>query len=856
MLMINALVMSTAYSQETILPKAIKLIQKNKNDVAQKYLEKLVEKDSVNPEYYYSFSIIYLTDSLSVYNVDTSYQHINTAITQLNSIDDSKILDKLNKDGIDSIALINHKTKIESAAFAESQNKNTEDGYNYFLSFYTHNNWSDSAVVLRNIVAYQSALKENTYSSYRKFMKTYPNANEVKQALVRFERLYFDETTKDNKLSSYIDLLKKYPKTSYREIAEEQILKLSTLTSSNNSFMKFIASYPKSKWVKTATNYIFHLNRSKLPSHLLTDSLNNVNEVDNKLIFPFYKFGLYGFISDQGSEFIAPKYSQISDEYTCNVANDDFLLISKEDTKAIENKLGHKIWIGNYDQVSDLGSGILSIKNGRNTTIIHKSGLEILSGLFDNIKLVNGHFLAVEQNKKWGLYSLLGYPILKTEFQEIEGISEYIILTKNDSYAITNADHLTQVSEGGFLRFNYIYTDYELLKSNNLYVENNGIANIINPNLEYMLPLTIQELEFIPSGIMVKQNNINMFYSYDFQLITENQFYKYAYNKTDVFIKNSMQWQKLNEELLYDSVIIFSNNISMGVRLDSNTFFLQKNRLHKSVEEKFRIIRDNGYHHDKEEYLVFTYDDFINVYNLRGKEIFKGEVEKISALGPNLIVIQQSGKKGVIDSEGNTIVPMTMDAIANYNNGSFAMLSDSKFGIYSKDSVSIAPEYSRALKEYSRDFFIAYKDDYYGLINKMNESVTNFEFEEIRYWNDTSALVKQNFQWKIYDWNRKKVIIQNIKGFEDLSNKNDEIISKMLIEDNYGIYSNKRGTIIPVSYSDILDIGTNDQSIYLAERNIEGADFYVTIYYNSMGEIIHKHAYEAKDYQKILCDME
>jgi len=40
----------------------------------------------------------------------------------------------------------------------------------------------------------------------------------------------------------------------------------------------------------------------------------------------------------------------------------------------------------------------------------------------------------------------------------------------------------------------------------------------------------------------------------------------------------------------------------------------------------------------------------------------------------------------------------------------------------------------------------------------------------------------------------------------------------------------------------------------MAERNIEEADFYVTIYYNEQGEIIYKQAYEGVDYQKMLCE--
>ncbi|MDH5474066.1 MAG: WG repeat-containing protein [Cyclobacteriaceae bacterium] len=851
MLALNTLLLRTAYCQEAT--KAIKLIQKEKVESAEKYLGKLFEKDSINPEYFFSYSIIYLIDTLPKYNVELSYQYITTAIQLYNEVEDIKLLQKFAKEGVDSTLMVYQKSRIEAAAFEEVRIINTEDRYNYFLKVYRENEWSDTVVVLRNKVAFQSALKENTYSSYRKFMETYPKASEIEEARTRFERLYFDENTKDKKLSSYVNFLKKHPETPYREFAEKQILKLSTLSGSFENFLQFITDYPKSKWVKTASDYVFHLNRQNLPQNLLSDSLNNIIEVDQKLFFPIYKFGLYGFITEKGVEVIPPKFTHIASEYTCKATGKDFLLVSAHGEKIIINTLGTTLWKGDYEQVIDLGNGILWIKHKDTSTVLHKSGVTIIDGHLQDVKLINNQLLAVQQNKKWGLYSLLGHTIFEPQFQGIEGMYQYVILTKKDNHAVTTIEQIAQTSRNP-LRLNYIYTDFEMLKSNNLYVESSNIANILNSKLAPMLPLTTQEITFIPSGIIVKKDNSNMLYSYDFQLITENQFFNYVYNKDNLFINKNEHWQKIDEEAVYDTAIILSDHISLGLRHDTITFFLQQNRLLKSAEEVFRIIRDHGYHEEKESFLVFTENNLVEVYNLLGLEIFKGKLEKINALGPNLIVIQQHGKKGVIDAHGNTIVPLKMDAIANYNNGSFSILSNSTFGRYNKDSTYISPEYDRALKPYNDTLLIAYKDNGYGLIHTNNEPITHFEFEEIRYWNDTSALVKQNYEWKIYDFTAQEALIENIKHIEDLSNTSDEIIMKLLIDNNYGVYSNTRGIIVPSSFSDIIDIGSNETPLYLAERNIEEANFYVTIYYNNRGEIIYKQAYEGFDYQKVYCD--
>ena len=188
------------------LPKALKYLEKEKKESAFKYLEKLIERDSVNPEYYYSYSLIQLIDSLPYFNTDSSYININKALKDFSSITDEREQNKLIKQGMNLNAFNAQKVKVEKVAFELTITKNTEDDYNYFIQNYGKNSWLDSAITLRNKAAFKIALKENSYGSYRKFMETYPNAKEITEARARFERLYFDESTKDQKLSSFVRL--------------------------------------------------------------------------------------------------------------------------------------------------------------------------------------------------------------------------------------------------------------------------------------------------------------------------------------------------------------------------------------------------------------------------------------------------------------------------------------------------------------------------------------------------------------------------------------------------------------------------------------------------------------------------
>lgn len=849
----NALSINTLIGQDAELPKALKYFEKGKHEGAFKYLEKLVEKDTINPEFHYSYSLIQLIDSLPYFNVDSSYLNINKAIKDFKSISEEREQQKLIKQGIELTAFNTQKNKVEKMAFKITLNKNTEEDYNYFIHNYGKNIWLDSAITLRNKAAFRIALEENSYGSYRKFMETYPNAMEISEARVRFERLYFDESTKDHKLSSFVNFLEDHPNTHYRELAERQILELSTFSGEPENILSFINSYPKSIWKKLAVNFLYHIDPQLLNQY--SDSLKMIQLKQNISVFPFYKFGNFGFRSIDGEELIAPKFSQIANEYKCETTDADYLIVENEDYQLIVNKIGETIWERDFDEIEDIGSGLLSIKDGENLILLHKSGYIIKEGRYELAKLLNNKLISLKHKNGWQLFSLFGRQLLNSSFDEIENENDFIIFKKGDKYAITTIKEIAKSNEDKVVDLQFQYSDYLLVNKLNLIVNKDNSANIIDGNLKLLLPEITQEIIELKNGYAIKKNNQYSLYSNNLIERDTLPFDKFVYNNFSFFVSNNNKWIKLGEESTqYDSAIILSDNISLGLGLDSITFFIGNSKIKKHVESTFRIIKDNSYTNEKEEYLVFTKETFVEVYNLQGVKIYSGNIEKINALGPNLIVLQLNGKKGVINSKGKQIIPNKMDAIANYQGGTFSVLSNSKFGVSSKNGKLIPPTYNRSLKVYDDNYFIAYKNNHYGLINDKNEPVTEMRFDEIQYWNDSAALVKINFLWKVYHLASKKFIHENIIELQPIKEADNESIYKILIDNQYGILSTKRGMIVPASYNDIINIGTKENPLYMAERNIEEADFYVTIYYNEQGEIIYKQAYESVDYQKMLCE--
>jgi hypothetical protein len=181
-------------------------------------------------------------------------------------------------------------------------------------------------------------------------------------------------------------------------------------------------------------------------------------------------------------------------------------------------------------------------------------------------------------------------------------------------------------------------------------------------------------------------------------------------------------------------------------------------------------------------------------------------------------------------------------------------MSNKKFGLYNKNKgIFLKPVYNRLLKPYNDEFLIAYKSSGYGLIDIKGNAVTDFIFDEIRYWNDTSLLGLKEDYWSISDINTGEPLIDEIRDFDMLSQK-EELILLFRKEEQFGVISSAYGLIVNPTFNDVLNIGTEDHPIYFTEKYISEAEFYIVIYYNSTGDIIRKQVFTSEEYDKIYCN--
>jgi hypothetical protein len=183
------------------------------------------------------------------------------------------------------------------------------------------------------------------------------------------------------------------------------------------------------------------------------------------------------------------------------------------------------------------------------------------------------------------------------------------------------------------------------------------------------------------------------------------------------------------------------------------------------------------------------------------------------------------------------------------------MLKSTHFGLY--DCIHrkrIPAVYEKNLVRYNEHTITAYKNGMLGFIDWNNKALSNFEFNEIEFWNDTTALVKKNSEWMLYEIRTKRVVLDNIKDYKYVQNTSSQKVAIVYRGIDHGVIHNKNGTILPISFSYIINVGSPEKPLYFTEKHITEADIFIVIYYNDQGKLLRKEVYDQEDYEKIYCD--
>jgi hypothetical protein len=92
-----------------------------------------------------------------------------------------------------------------------------------------------------------------------------------------------------------------------------------------------------------------------------------------------------------------------------------------------------------------------------------------------------------------------------------------------------------------------------------------------------------------------------------------------------------------------------------------------------------------------------------------------------------------------------------------------------------------------------------------------------------------------------------------VTSYSPSQNTSDEYIYFQTSEGK-GVLNNNFGTIISSTFKDIVNIGSLEKPVFMAEKYIKEADYYIIVYYDSIGELLYRQAHPAESYINLACE--
>ena len=514
------------------------------------------------------------------------------------------------------------------------------------------------------------------------------------------------------------------------------------------------------------------------------------------------------------------------------------------------------IYSGEVDQVYDLGFGLLKLVKGDNAGLVHKSGRTILPIVYQEIKLLAGRYVAFKKNGFWELCTVTGYKLTPHAYKDIIVQGDFLLFEVDEGWVVQSYSSLDNYIQDKTPWPRNSFDDFELISDRELWVSKHGYETIMDENFQSLLSDRNGQIRISYHGYIVGEKGQYSFINNDFQVVKDS-ISQYVKSKSWLGVKKDSLWYLHQSgkdiEIQVDSVQLLGDEFAWIQKKDT-TMLLSKGEPHmihnNQILTLISAINAGQYIHVKSDK---KHDNYI--LNSHGAKILTGEFEDVRAIGPQYLLFTRNGKRGMVSDSSQLLLKPTYDAIGSYKDGYVSLLKGQKFGIYNySQKVYVPAEYERNVLPYNHDILIAIKNGRQGLIDKKNTRLSDFEYDDVKYWSDSAAFVKKSGTWSIYNFIAGEYVVEGIKSIKILPNDAGRHTCIVLKDSGYGVIDISGKEILSPTYNDIIPLGGTNEQVYFAEKHIAEASLYVVIYFDFAGHVIRKQTFDPDEYSLIYCD--
>jgi len=646
---------------------------------AKQIFYKSLKKDSAAASY--GLSVIYSLNNNPFYSLDSALLYIKISAKTFSTIISEKQKVRYAALKVDSVSIVKQQEAINEKCFVYAQDKNSINGYNYFIKNNVGAIQLKQAAINRNKIAYENAKKINTSISYQNFLTTYPKANEFKDAQARYDKQLFREYTANRSLESNVRFVKEQPSSFYVAEAQENIYKLATKGKTVEVYYRFIKTYPSNPFVPNAWRNIYNISTqvhtsknikrflNQFPDYPFKEELEQDYILANTKYYSIKTNGKWGFVNEALKIIIPTKYSWVSDFSEGAAA----VMLNEKVGFINKNKLTVIPFI--YNEAEPFVSGLAIVGKNDKYGIINRSGETIVPIIYDEIGETSTQFISIELGGKYGFIDQKGSIKVGLKYETVGDFNNGIAYVKqNGLYGIIDTNLVEVVKP----RYEWI----DNLKNDFIRVKENGLFGVVNVQGKYIVEPIYQQITELEN---------------DYAMAIKDGMYGYIKSDGTIAIaiaipytEGAINWGMFNERRL--ARIISKEKFglidTLGQRFVPALFedigavsddLIAIKRHGKWGYCNYDIILKIPYVFETVagfdgEYSIVSREGFYGVINKKGKVVVELKYESVDRFNTHLLLVKENGLYGVIDFDNEIVLPVQYAKIGFSNDKKFIRL--------------------------------------------------------------------------------------------------------------------------------------------------------------------------------------
>nr|WKN34800.1 WG repeat-containing protein [Tunicatimonas sp. TK19036] len=687
------------------------------------------EKDSLFPDVYYAYSLLYTDTAYQHYQIDSAYAYILQASQDFQQTPEKEKEKLARAIQLTDSTLLIQKRQLDSLAFIRATELSTVPDYQYFIDQHTDAPQQKEAKQLRNALAFEAASELDTYQAYRNFLDTYPEAEQVPLAEERYNTLVFQSQTATGDLESYYQFLEAFPNSPYRPQAEEAIFQIITADNQLTHYARFVHDFPDSPYARKAVNWLYHLYKVNHPADSFfiqypdipyQDSLRTASTTAQRFLLPWLNHDQFGFMDANGQTVIAPQFSDVFPDYNCEGVVSEVIFASRDSVLHMLSKKGEILYASAIRgdgilQINELGGGLFWIGSDVSGEVVHISGDVVISASeqVDEVTLLPSPIAAVEpvqfiKFKKagdWGLKSFTGVTLIPAEYDDIQEYNHFIVLERGGRLAVTNRRIVSNQVVEPSLSLNFQYEDVTLLDDDHLIAYTRNYESVIDTTLQSVVPLgrytVLRKVDYgAQQQWLLKTSEEQQIVQND-SLITKRTVHYSLYPSTDgnsdinfsqAFYND--QWVALKTDqhyfLLDNQTATFPTDPYDSVKLISDHFAAIYHGSSQDLDSMDLLIAEQAP-------ITFRFSKHpVQASDLQFRLIRTQNTQKNDQIEESLLIRQPNQAELLLNQSGDTVLETSLQSVSAYPHGLYVIEQRAKQGIIDQVGNELVPvQYDR-----------------------------------------------------------------------------------------------------------------------------------------------------------------